>query len=105
MGAGLLQLGYSYLDVNELRSLSITYAAQLAVRTKFAVRVGVMHGTTLPRIPGRDFAGTIVQGPGEVLGQSVFGSGGNLGFGRDGSHAEFVALPGSPCSFAEKPEF
>ena len=46
LGAGLLQLGYSYLDVNELRSRSITYAAQLAVRTKFAVRVGVMHGTT-----------------------------------------------------------
>ena len=66
---------------------------------------GKMHETTVPRIPGRDFAGTIVQGPGEVLGQSVFGSGGNLGFGRDGSHAEFVALPGSPCSFAEKPEF
>jgi DNA-binding IclR family transcriptional regulator len=44
LGAGLLQLGYSYLDVNELRSRSITYAGQLAVRTKFAVRVGVMHG-------------------------------------------------------------
>jgi NADPH:quinone reductase len=56
---------------------------------------GKMHETTVPRIPGRDFAGTIVQGPGEVLGQSVFGSGGNLGFGRDGSHAEFVALPGT----------
>src|ERR1700758_5476925 len=54
---------------------------------------GKMHETTVPRIPGRDFAGTIVQGLGEVLGQSVFGSGGNLGFGRDGSHAEFVALP------------
>ncbi|MFZ0130015.1 MAG: IclR family transcriptional regulator [Candidatus Dormiibacterota bacterium] len=44
LGAGLLQLGYSYLDVNELRSRSITFAAQLSVRTKFAVRVGVMHG-------------------------------------------------------------
>ena len=27
------------------------------------------------------------------MGQSVFGSGGNLGFGRDGGHAEFVAIP------------
>jgi NADPH:quinone reductase len=54
---------------------------------------GKMHETTVPRIPGRDFAGTIVEGPAEVLGQSVFGSGGNLGFGRDGSHAEFVAIP------------
>src|ERR1700747_2400119 len=50
---------------------------------------GKRHETTVPRIPGRDFAGTIVNGPGELLGQSVFGSGGNLGFGRDGSHAGF----------------
>jgi hypothetical protein len=28
--------------------------------------------------PGRDFAGMIVKGPDELLGQSVFGSGGNL---------------------------
>jgi NADPH:quinone reductase-like Zn-dependent oxidoreductase len=54
---------------------------------------GKMHETTVPRVPGRDFAGTIVQGPDELLGQSVFGSGGNLGFGRDGSHAEYLALP------------
>jgi NADPH:quinone reductase len=54
---------------------------------------GKMHETTVPRIPGRDFAGTIVKGPNELLGQSVFGSGGNLGFGRDGSHAEYVAVP------------
>src|ERR1700680_4384134 len=38
---------------------------------------GKMHETTVPRIPGRDFAGTIVKGPDELLGQSVFGSGGN----------------------------
>jgi DNA-binding IclR family transcriptional regulator len=46
LGAGLLQLGYSYLDVNELRARSITYAARLAVRANCAVRVGVRHGTT-----------------------------------------------------------
>ena len=54
--------------------------------------LGKMHETTVPRIPGRDFAGTIVKGPDELLGQSVFGSGGNLGFGRDGSHAEYLAV-------------
>src|ERR1700692_894587 len=54
---------------------------------------GKMHETTVPRIPGRDFAGTIVKGPDELLGQSVFGSGGNLGFGRDGSHAEYLKIP------------
>jgi DNA-binding IclR family transcriptional regulator len=44
LGAGLLQLGYSYLDVNELRARSIAYAERLAVRANVAVRVGVMHG-------------------------------------------------------------
>jgi NADPH:quinone reductase len=54
---------------------------------------GKMHETTVPRIPGRDFAGVIVEGSDELLGRSVFGTGGNLGFGRDGSHAEYVVIP------------
>src|SRR5260370_12153531 len=54
---------------------------------------GKMHETTVPRIPGRDFAGMIVKGPDELLGRSVFGSGGNLGFGRNGSHAEYLTIP------------
>ena len=58
---------------------------------------GKMHETTVPRIPGRDFAGVIVKGPDQLLGQSVFGSGGNLGFGRDGSHAEYLTIPPPPC--------
>jgi NADPH:quinone reductase-like Zn-dependent oxidoreductase len=54
---------------------------------------GKIHGTTVPRTPGRDFAGTVLEGPKELMGKSVFGSGGNLGFGRDGSHAEFLTVP------------
>jgi NADPH:quinone reductase len=59
---------------------------------------GKMHETTVPRIPGRDFAGTVVKGPDDLLGQSVFGSGGTLGFGRDGSHAEYLAVPATAVS-------
>jgi DNA-binding IclR family transcriptional regulator len=44
LGAGLLQLGYSYLDVNELRARSIAHAERLAARANASVRVGVMHG-------------------------------------------------------------
>ena len=55
--------------------------------------LGAMHQTTLPRTPGRDFSGIVVSGPNALLGKSVFGSGGNLGIGRDGSHAEFMAVP------------
>src|SRR5437899_10028654 len=42
LGPGLLQLGYSYLDLNELRARSIGHADRLATRTGAAVRVGVM---------------------------------------------------------------
>jgi len=55
--------------------------------------LGRMHETTLPRTPGRDFAGVVVQGPADWMGRGVFGTGGDLGFGRDGSHAEFLAVP------------
>jgi DNA-binding IclR family transcriptional regulator len=44
LGAGLLQLGNSYLDLNELRSRSLVHAERLATRADAAVRVGVMHG-------------------------------------------------------------
>jgi DNA-binding IclR family transcriptional regulator len=47
LGPGLLHLGNSYLDLNELRARSIVQAERLADRTKQAVRVGVMHG---PRV-------------------------------------------------------
>ena len=47
LGPGLLQLGYSYLDLNELRSRSISHAEVLAKRTAGAVRVGVMHGSSV----------------------------------------------------------
>lgn len=46
LGAGLLQLGISYLDLNELRGRSIVHAERLATRTDAAVRVGVLHGAS-----------------------------------------------------------
>jgi NADPH:quinone reductase len=49
--------------------------------------------TTLPRIPGRDFAGVVVEGPQELVGMEVWGTGGGeLGFIRDGSHAQYLAV-------------
>ena len=54
---------------------------------------GGFKKTTLPRIIGRDFAGTVVEGPPSILGAKVWGSGGDLGFTRDGTHAEYVAVP------------
>jgi NADPH:quinone reductase len=55
--------------------------------------LGKMSQTTLPRVPGRDFAGVVEAGPEEWLGQEVFGTGDGLGFTRDGTHAQYVVVP------------
>src|ERR671914_932742 len=47
LGAGLLHLGNSYLDLNELRGRSIVHAERLADRADAAVRVGVLHGASV----------------------------------------------------------
>lgn len=58
------------------------------------VALGRFPHATLPRILGRDFAGTIVEGPPALMGRRVWGSGGGiLGMTRDGSHAEHLILP------------
>jgi NADPH2:quinone reductase len=54
---------------------------------------GAMDWTTLPRTPGRDFAGIVVSGPPEWEGAAVWGTGGDTGFSRDGSHAELMSVP------------
>ena len=58
--------------------------------------------TTLPRVPGRDFAGIVVQGPQALLGQEVWGTGKEPGFFRDGSHAEFLTLPAKGVALKPK---
>jgi NADPH:quinone reductase len=54
---------------------------------------GAMKQTTLPRIPGRDYAGVVEAGPAEWIGAEVWGTGGDAGSTRDGSHAELIAVP------------
>jgi NADPH:quinone reductase len=54
---------------------------------------GAMKQTTLPRVPGRDYAGVVEAGPAEWLGAAVWGTGGDVGFTRDGTHAELLAVP------------
>ncbi len=54
---------------------------------------GLMAQTTLPRTPGRDFAGVVEAGPAAWIGAAVWGSGGDMGFTRDGSHAERIVVP------------
>lgn len=55
--------------------------------------LGIMPKAVWPRTPGRDFAGTVVAGPSAWIGREVYGSGGDVGITRDGSHARFLVLP------------
>ena len=64
--------------------------------------LGKISETKPPRVPGRDFAGIVVEGPATWKGKEVFGTGGNLGFGRNGSHAEFMSVPVE--ALVEKPK-
>ena len=54
---------------------------------------GHFDHTVPPRVPGRDFSGVVVAGPSGWAGKDVWGTGGDIGFTRDGSHAEFIKVP------------
>jgi NADPH:quinone reductase-like Zn-dependent oxidoreductase len=55
---------------------------------------------SLPRVPGRDYAGVVVDGEG-WKGKEVWGSGAGFGVTRDGAHAQYVVV--ALDSLSEKP--
>jgi NADPH:quinone reductase-like Zn-dependent oxidoreductase len=54
--------------------------------------MGMMPYAVFPRTPGRDFAGRVIEGPRELIGVEVFGSSGDLGIRRDGTHASHLVV-------------
>lgn len=63
------------------------------------IALGRFPQVTLPRVLGRDFAGRIVEGPPQLIGTPVWGSGGGeLGLTRDGTHAQRLVLPAAAVS-------
>lgn len=64
--------------------------------------LGLMPHAVWPRTPGRDYAGVVVDGPGEWIGKEVWGSGGELGIRRNGTHAKYLAVRTE--SVREKPK-
>src|SRR6185437_8256105 len=54
-----------------------------------------------PRTPGRDYAGVVIDGPAGTVGREVFGSSGDLGIRRDGTHATHLAVEAD--AVVEKP--
>jgi NADPH2:quinone reductase len=63
--------------------------------------IGLMPYAVFPRTPGRDFAGVVIDGPPELVGKEVFGSSGDLGIRRDGTHASHLAV--EAAALVEKP--
>jgi NADPH:quinone reductase-like Zn-dependent oxidoreductase len=63
---------------------------------------GAFPYTTFPRIPGRDFSGTVVEGPDSLVGTEVYGTSGfTQAFSIDGAQAEFILV--GQDAVAEKP--
>jgi NADPH:quinone reductase-like Zn-dependent oxidoreductase len=54
--------------------------------------IGMMPYAIFPRTPGRDFAGVVIEGPANWMGAEVFGSSGDLGIRRDGTHATHLVV-------------
>lgn len=63
-----------------------------AINPSDVKNVAGRFNASLPRVPGRDYAGVIVGGDAEN-GSEVWGSGTGFGIDRDGAHAEYVVIP------------
>jgi NADPH:quinone reductase-like Zn-dependent oxidoreductase len=62
---------------------------------------GLMSYAVFPRTPGRDYAGVVIDGSANWIGREVFGSSGDLGIRRDGTHASHLAVEAQ--ALVEKP--
>src|SRR5438045_4107804 len=63
---------------------------------------GLMPYAVFPRTPGRDYAGVVIEGPTGWTGREVFGSSGDLGIRRDGTHATHLVVEAE--AVVEKPK-
>src|SRR5271165_4264054 len=93
----------SVLEVGEVAAPAVGETTALVRVMAASMNVaGAMKQTTLPRIPGRDFAGVVETGPADWVGAAAWGTGGDTGFTRDGTHAEMIAVP--VASLRRKPD-
>lgn len=54
--------------------------------------MGYFKEARLPRIPGRDFSGIVIDGSQNWIGKFVWGTGGAAGISSDGTNAEYIKL-------------
>jgi NADPH2:quinone reductase len=74
-------------DIKPGEALVAVYAS--AVNPSDVKNVAGVFKASLPRVPGRDYAGVVVAGEGWV-GKPVWGSGAGFGITRDGTHAQYL---------------
>jgi NADPH2:quinone reductase len=79
----------------EVKSVAVNPSAVKAA-------TGLMRYAVFPRTPGRDYAGVVIDGPAGSVGREVFGSSGDLGIRRDGTHATHLAVEAD--AVVEKPK-
>jgi NADPH2:quinone reductase len=109
-GAGHCKAGdaASIAPAIEQRALSPA-AGELLIEVKAAAvnpsdvkaATGLMPYAVFPRTPGRDYAGIVIGGPADWIGREVFGSSGDLGIRRDGTHATHLGVEAE--AVVEKP--
>jgi NADPH:quinone reductase-like Zn-dependent oxidoreductase len=85
-------------DLGPGKALVELYAS--AINPSDVKNVAGVFKASLPRVPGRDYAGVVVAGEGWV-GKEVWGSGAGFGVTRDGTHAQYLAA--DLDSLSEKP--
>jgi NADPH:quinone reductase len=96
----------SVLSVQELRVPDLRPGEVLvelhasAINPSDVKNVAGVFKASLPRIPGRDYAGVVVAGDG-WKGKEVWGSGAGFGVSRDGTHAQYIVV--SSDGLSEKP--
>lgn len=82
------------------RTMTAPADAQLLVKIECAgvnpidakAAVLPMHGLLWPRVPGRDFAGTVIAGERNWVGKRVWGMARGSGLTTDGTHAQYALV-------------
>ena len=83
-------------------SLLIEVKAAAVNPSDVKAATGLMPYAVFPRTPGRDYAGVVIDGPAGWIGREVFGSSGDLGIRRDGTHATHLVVEAD--AVVEKPK-
>jgi NADPH:quinone reductase-like Zn-dependent oxidoreductase len=70
---------------------SLVQVQAAAINPSDVKNVAGAFKSPLPRTPGRDYAGVVVDGAGK--GREIWGSGPAFGITRDGSHVQYIVIP------------